>query len=112
MPALVEPYQKNYILLENMLLILCSVKAGRVILRKGHVPQNYYLIYSGSVFINVEVITASGHHTASTELVLGKGNAFGVSALMLSCKLRTFKTINQSSACVCASHRCLVYNCL
>ena len=32
----------------------------RVILRKGHIGVNFYFIYSGSVFINVEEASSTG----------------------------------------------------
>lgn len=55
----------------------------RVILRKGHVGQNFYFLYSGSVFVNVEDINAQGEKFVKTEVVLSKGDSFGVGAHLL-----------------------------
>ena len=41
--------------------------------------QNFYFIYSGSVFVNVEDVNAQGEKFVKTEVVLSKGDAFGVS---------------------------------
>ena len=55
------------------------VKSGRVILRRGHVGFNYYFIYSGSVFVNIEDINIEGKKFDRTVAVLVRGDAFGVS---------------------------------
>ena len=52
----------------------------RVILRKGHIGVNFYFIYSGSVFINVEDTTPQGKTFVKTEATLGLGDSFGVGA--------------------------------
>lgn len=56
-----------------------SVEPGRVILRRGHVGINFYFIYSGSVFVNVEEVNTRGEHFEKTETVLVRGDSFGVS---------------------------------
>lgn len=60
----------------------CSIGTLRVILRKGHVGQNFYFIYSGSVFVNVEDTNAQGEKFVKTEVVLHKGDSFGVSNMI------------------------------
>ena len=56
----------------------------RVILRKGHIGVNFYFIYSGSVFINVEETSSTGAKFVRTETVLHHGDSFGVSDVTLS----------------------------
>lgn len=56
-----------------------SVEPGRVILRRGHVGINFYFIYSGSVFVNVEEVNTRGDRFEKTETVLVRGDSFGVS---------------------------------
>ena len=51
----------------------------RVILRKGHIGHNFYFIYSGSVFVNIEETDNAGEMFSKTEAVLSKGDSFGVS---------------------------------
>ncbi len=65
----------------NNLGLLClsfSVEAQRIILRKGHVGQNFYFIYSGSVFVNLQEKLENGDIFVKTEAVLSKGDSFGV----------------------------------
>ena len=54
-----------------------------MILRKGHVGQNFYFLYSGSVFVNVDDVTASGQVFSKTQVVLYKGDSFGVRIYLL-----------------------------
>lgn len=66
------------------------MEPGRVILRRGHVGINFYFIYSGSVFVNVEEVNTRGDHFEKTETVLVRGDSFGVSnfqffALLIQC---------------------------
>ncbi|XP_064648020.1 cyclic nucleotide-binding domain-containing protein 2-like [Lineus longissimus] len=63
-----------------------SVDAKRVILRKGHVGVNFYFIYSGSVFVNVEDVNAKGEKFIKTEVTLTKGDSFGELALLRDIK--------------------------
>ena len=56
-----------------------SVEPGRVILRRGHVGFNFYFIFSGSVFVNIEDINIEGKRFEKTETVLARGDSFGVS---------------------------------
>lgn len=67
------------ITIENNSRIFFSVEPGRVILRRGHVGINFYFIYSGSVFVNVEEVNTRGEHFEKTETVLVRGDSFGVS---------------------------------
>lgn len=60
---------------------ITSVQSGRVILRIGHVGQNFFFIYSGSAFVNVEDQTSSGEVFLKTQVVFSKGDSFGVSCL-------------------------------
>ena len=66
--------------IEIHFLLYFRIKYPRVILRKGHVGQAFYFIFSGSVFINIE-----GLHVETNEVVyktvsiLQRGDAFGVS---------------------------------
>ncbi|XP_046583083.1 cyclic nucleotide-binding domain-containing protein 2-like [Haliotis rubra] len=55
---------------------------GRVIIRQGHVGQNFYLIYSGSVFVNVMETGTNGKLFVKNEAVLTKGDSFGELALL------------------------------
>ena len=59
---------------------LFRVAERRVILRQGHVGQNFYLVYSGSVFVNVDDVTSSGDRFTKTEAVLSRGDSFGVNS--------------------------------
>ncbi|XP_060081548.1 cyclic nucleotide-binding domain-containing protein 2-like [Ylistrum balloti] len=59
-----------------------SVEHGRVILRRGHVGFNFYFIYSGSVFVNLEDRNIDGKKFEKTETVLVRGDAFGELALL------------------------------
>ena len=52
----------------------------RVILRKGHIGQNFYFIFSGSVFVDIEEKNNAGEMFNKTEAVLSKGDSFGVCA--------------------------------
>lgn len=73
---------------EQIQLSMCKsfsyqrVKSGRVILRRGHVGFNYYFIYSGSVFVNIEDINIEGKKFDRTVAVLVRGDAFGELALL------------------------------
>lgn len=60
-------------------LIHDSVDPQRVILREGHVGHNFYIVYSGSVFVNVNDVNSQGVSFVKTEVVLSKGDSFGVS---------------------------------
>ena len=60
---------------------LCfSVGESRIILRRGHIGHNFYFIYSGSVFVNVQDTDSDGVPFIKTEAILGRGDSFGVSA--------------------------------
>ncbi|VDI21961.1 Hypothetical predicted protein [Mytilus galloprovincialis] len=73
---------------EQIQLSMCKsfsyqrVKSGRVILRRGHVGFNYYFIYSGSVFVNIEDVNIDGNKFDRTVSVLVRGDAFGELALL------------------------------
>ncbi|OWF39456.1 Cyclic nucleotide-binding domain-containing protein 2 [Mizuhopecten yessoensis] len=58
------------------------VEHGRVILRRGHVGFNFYFIFSGSVFVNLEDRNIDGEKFEKTETVLLRGDAFGELALL------------------------------
>jgi hypothetical protein len=55
------------------------VDERRVILRRGHIGQHFYFIYSGSVFVNVQEENGQGEKFLKTEVVFSKGDSFGVS---------------------------------
>lgn len=50
-----------------------------MILREGHRGQNFYMIFSGSVFINKTGINVKGEKFLNTEFVLKEGATFGAS---------------------------------
>ena len=50
----------------------------RTILRKGHIGQNFYFVFSGSVFVNVEEEGPDGKRLIRTDAILTKGDSFGV----------------------------------
>lgn len=56
-----------------------SVEFGRVILRCGYVGINFYFIYFGFVFVNVEEVNIRGEYFEKIEIVLVRGDFFGVS---------------------------------
>ncbi|XP_062574782.1 cyclic nucleotide-binding domain-containing protein 2-like [Saccostrea cucullata] len=88
---------------ERIQLYMCrafryqSVEPGRVILRRGHVGINFYFIYSGSVFVNVEDIDSKGDHFEKTETVLARGDSFGELALLQD--IRRTATITCRETC-------------
>ena len=55
-----------------------SVTSGRIILRQGHVGINFYFLYAGSVFVNIDDTDIQGNHFVKTEVILNKGDSFGV----------------------------------
>ncbi|XP_033646158.1 uncharacterized protein LOC117305396 [Asterias rubens] len=56
---------------------------GRVILRQGHVGHNFYFIFSGSVFVQIDIADAqTGVVTPETTCVMEKGSSFGELALL------------------------------
>ena len=60
---------------------LCfSVGESRIVLRRGHIGHNFYFVYSGSVFVNVQDTDSDGVQFIKTEAILGRGDSFGVSA--------------------------------
>lgn len=88
---------------ERIQLYMCrafryqSVEPGRVILRRGHVGINFYFIYSGSVFVNVEEVNTRGEHFEKTETVLVRGDSFGELALLQD--IRRTATITCRETC-------------
>lgn len=54
------------------------IEPMRVILRQGHIGHNFYFIYSGSVFVNINDVNDSGVKFSRTEVILTKGDSFGV----------------------------------
>ncbi|XP_072171995.1 uncharacterized protein [Diadema setosum] len=60
---------------------------GRVIVRQGHIGYNFYFIFSGSVFVQLDVIDESSGVTTTTNVnTLGRGACFGELALLGSGK--------------------------
>ena len=59
--------------------LCCSVHSQRIVIREGHIGQNFYFVYSGSVFVNVTESSPDGKPFVKTEAVLSKGDSFGVS---------------------------------
>ena len=53
---------------------------SRIVLRRGHIGHNFYFVYSGSVFVNVQDTDSDGVQFIKTEAILGRGDSFGVSA--------------------------------
>lgn len=62
-------------------LPLCHLSVGesRIVLRRGHVGHNFYFVYSGSLFVNVQDTDSEGNPFIKTEAILGRGDSFGVS---------------------------------
>ncbi|PVD29449.1 hypothetical protein C0Q70_08700 [Pomacea canaliculata] len=88
---------------ERIQLSLCRafeyecVGEGRIVLRRGHVGHNFYFIYSGSVFVNVQDIDSEGQPFIKTEAVLGMGDSFGELALLQD--IRRTATISVRETC-------------
>ncbi|KAK3589034.1 hypothetical protein CHS0354_007982 [Potamilus streckersoni] len=74
-----------------------SVESGRIVLRKGHVGQNFYFIHSGSVFVNVDDVNIYGESFVKTEVVLKTGDSFGELALLQD--IRRTATISVRETC-------------
>eukprot|EP00057_Strongylocentrotus_purpuratus_P002678 XP_003725008.1 PREDICTED: uncharacterized protein LOC100893466 [Strongylocentrotus purpuratus] len=56
---------------------------GRVIVRQGHVGFNFYFIFSGSVFVQLDILDeSSGVMTTSNVNTLMRGSSFGELALL------------------------------
>ncbi|XP_076471684.1 uncharacterized protein LOC143301349 [Babylonia areolata] len=56
---------------------------GRVVLRQGHLGLYFYFIFSGSVFIQIDLKDArTGQSTPSTENIIRTGESFGEIALL------------------------------
>ncbi|CAD5112445.1 DgyrCDS1667 [Dimorphilus gyrociliatus] len=73
-----------------------SVDCGRTILRRGHVGQNFYFIFSGSVFVNVEETNSKGQTFYKTEVVLKRGESFGELALLKDIRRTATVTCRES----------------
>ncbi|XP_013387720.1 cyclic nucleotide-binding domain-containing protein 2 [Lingula anatina] len=73
---------------ERIQLYMCktawyqSIDPQRVVLRNGHVGQQFYIIYSGSVFVNLDETTITGEKIVRTEAILGRGESFGEQSLL------------------------------
>ncbi|XP_071100088.1 uncharacterized protein [Haliotis cracherodii] len=74
---------------EDMRLKMCKVvrytqcDAGRVVLRQGHYGQDFYFIFTGSVFIQIDLEDPyTGNVTTTTENIIRNGESFGEIALM------------------------------
>ncbi|XP_031753205.1 cyclic nucleotide-binding domain-containing protein 2-like [Xenopus tropicalis] len=60
---------------------------GRVIIRQGHVPQNFYLILSGTAVVTkVSRNKETGEHFSNTVAFLKKGKYFGDVAILTNAK--------------------------
>ncbi|XP_077867157.1 cyclic nucleotide-binding domain-containing protein 2-like [Saccoglossus kowalevskii] len=74
--------QKIRLQICKMARYTCCEK-GRVIVRQGHIGYNFYFIYAGSVFVQLEFKDArTGVVTANTLNVICKGQSFGELALL------------------------------
>ncbi len=63
--------------------VSCRYEKQRVILRADHPPLNCYLLFSGSVFVNIrEWDETKGLSYFRTHSVLQRGSIFGVSTLL------------------------------
>ncbi|PVD33943.1 hypothetical protein C0Q70_05205 [Pomacea canaliculata] len=74
---------------EQMRTKICQVvrytrcDKGRVILRQGHYGQDFYFIFSGSVFIQIDLVDQrTGDRIPSTENIIRSGESFGELALL------------------------------
>ncbi|KAK7473624.1 hypothetical protein BaRGS_00035102 [Batillaria attramentaria] len=66
---------------DSMRTKMCN--KGRVVLRQGHYGQDFYFIFSGSVFIQIDLVDAkTGEVTPSTENIIRSGESFGEIALL------------------------------
>lgn len=64
-----------------LLFFLLSFGPGRVIIRQGHVAQNFYLILSGTAVVTkVSHSKKTGELFSKTVALLKKGKYFGVSS--------------------------------
>ncbi len=63
----------------DIIFLPFSFEEGRVIIREGHIGQKFYMVYSGSVFVNVNDKSPSGTLFVKNEAVLSKGDSFGAS---------------------------------
>jgi len=63
-----------------MLYTSCArYEKRRILLRVGHPGMLFYLIYSGSAFVNIEeVANKTGKIYTKTQCVLPRGSMFGV----------------------------------
>ena len=77
------------------------IRYPRVILRKGHIGQAFYLIFSGSVFVNIEGFNAETNKVVyKTVSTLHQGDAFGVRNYLwcTSCSVSQHTSIVQEVA--------------
>nr|KAG5714351.1 hypothetical protein BaRGS_018568 [Batillaria attramentaria] len=88
---------------EQIQLSLCRafsytcVGESRIVLRRGHIGHNFYFVYSGSVFVNVQDVDSDGNPFIKTEAILGRGDSFGELALLQD--IRRTATISVRETC-------------
>ncbi|KAJ8297714.1 hypothetical protein KUTeg_024245 [Tegillarca granosa] len=73
----------DYGVVVNESIFLFSFEDKRVIIRQGHMADNFYFILSGTAIVTkLETDLQSGEEVTRTVAVLKKGNSFGELALM------------------------------
>ncbi|XP_075707570.1 cyclic nucleotide-binding domain-containing protein 2-like isoform X2 [Rhinoderma darwinii] len=78
---------------------------GRVIIRQGHVAQNFYLILSGTAVVTkVSYSKKTGEHFSKTVAFLKKGKYFGDVAILTNTK-RNATVVCHDSVCLLAITR-------
>ncbi|XP_076437211.1 cyclic nucleotide-binding domain-containing protein 2-like [Babylonia areolata] len=88
---------------EEIQLNLCRavtytcIEETRIVLRRGHIGHNFYFIYSGSVFVNVQDIDSDGEPFIKTEAILAHGDSFGELALLKD--IRRTATVSVRETC-------------
>ncbi|OAF70347.1 hypothetical protein A3Q56_01875 [Intoshia linei] len=78
----IESFAEYPIHIQQLLCKVCTLQripAGRVIIRYGHIAENYYIILSGTV--EISIIDKFGNKNIVA--ILGKGKSFGVIMLTL-----------------------------
>ncbi|XP_051782609.1 cyclic nucleotide-binding domain-containing protein 2-like [Erpetoichthys calabaricus] len=83
-----------------------SFGPGRVIIRQGHIPQNFYLILSGTVLVSkLSVNKHTGEPFARTSAFLKKGKTFGDVAILTGAKRNATVTCHDTVALLAVSRQ-------
>ncbi|XP_039600090.1 cyclic nucleotide-binding domain-containing protein 2-like isoform X2 [Polypterus senegalus] len=83
-----------------------SFGPGRVIIRQGHIPQNFYLILSGTVLVSkLSINKHTGEPFARTSAFLKKGKTFGDVAILTGAKRNATVTCHDTVALLAVSRQ-------